>query len=75
MSELVAIGAYCIGTNQIDLQAANDNGVAVFIPTLTLAPWWNSRLAKPLRGWTRHLPEKNDALHRRVWGEIRERCA
>lgn len=29
--DLVAIGAYCIiGTNQIDLQAANETGVSVF---------------------------------------------
>ena len=28
--KLVAIGAFCIGTNQIDLQAARQKGIAVF---------------------------------------------
>ena len=37
-SDLVAIGAFCIGTNQIDLDAANARGVAVFN-----APFSNTR--------------------------------
>ena len=36
--DLLAIGAYCIGTNQIDLEAAALNGVAVFN-----APYSNTR--------------------------------
>ncbi|HSP81878.1 MAG TPA: phosphoglycerate dehydrogenase, partial [Myxococcaceae bacterium] len=35
---LLAVGAFCIGTNQIDLQAANRNGVPVFN-----APFSNTR--------------------------------
>ena len=35
---LIAIGAFCIGTNQIDLKTATDNGVAVFN-----APYSNTR--------------------------------
>ena len=27
---LIAVGAYCIGTNQIDMNAATENGIAVF---------------------------------------------
>ncbi len=65
--ELVAVGAYCIGTNQVDLQAANDHGVAVFN-----APYANTRSVVELAigeaiALTRHLPEKNTALHRNVW--------
>ena len=37
-SDLIAIGAYCIGTNQIDLDAASLRGVAVFN-----APYSNTR--------------------------------
>jgi D-3-phosphoglycerate dehydrogenase len=37
-TDLLAIGAYCIGTNQIDLEAASLNGVAVFN-----APYSNTR--------------------------------
>jgi D-3-phosphoglycerate dehydrogenase len=36
--DLLAVGAYCIGTNQIDLQAASLHGVAVFN-----APYSNTR--------------------------------
>ncbi len=36
--DLLAIGAYCIGTNQIDLHAASLHGVAVFN-----APYSNTR--------------------------------
>jgi D-3-phosphoglycerate dehydrogenase len=36
--KLIAIGAFCIGTNQIDLKAAQKNGVAVFN-----APFSNTR--------------------------------
>lgn len=36
--DLLAVGAYCIGTNQIDLEAAALNGVAVFN-----APYSNTR--------------------------------
>ncbi len=65
--ELVAVGAYCIGTNQVDLQAANDHGVAVFN-----APYANTRSVVELAigeaiALTRHLPEKNTALHLNVW--------
>lgn len=35
---LIAIGAFCIGTNQIDLKTATENGVAVFN-----APYSNTR--------------------------------
>jgi D-3-phosphoglycerate dehydrogenase len=36
--KLVAVGAFCIGTNQIDLEAAREHGVAVFN-----APYSNTR--------------------------------
>ena len=39
---LAAIGAYCIGTNQIDLEAASDHGIAVFnAPYPTRVRWSN----------------------------------
>ena len=36
--KLIAVGCFCIGTNQVDLQAAQENGVAVFN-----APYSNTR--------------------------------
>ena len=65
--DLVAIGAFCIGTNQIDLAAAAERGVAVFN-----APFSNTRSVVELAiaemiALTRRLTEKDDALHAGVW--------
>lgn len=65
--KLVAVGCFCIGTNQVDLQAATRKGVAVFN-----APFSNTRSVAELviaeailllRG----IAEKNAAAHRGVW--------
>jgi D-3-phosphoglycerate dehydrogenase len=65
--KLVAIGCFCIGTNQVDLDAATRRGIAVFN-----APFSNTRSVAELviaeailllRG----LPEKNAAAHRGEW--------
>ena len=65
--KLVAIGCFCIGTNQVDLQAARERGIAVFN-----APYSNTRsvaelvLAEAvllLRG----IPARNAAAHRGGW--------
>lgn len=65
--QLSAIGAFCIGTNQIDLAAANEKGVAVFN-----APYSNTRsvvelVIAELISLVRHIPEKNSALHSGLW--------
>jgi len=66
-TDLVAIGAFCIGTNQIDLAAAAAQGVAVFN-----APFSNTRsvvelVLAEMIALTRRLTAKNDALHAGVW--------
>ena len=65
--KLLAIGAFCIGVNQIDLQAATENGVAVFN-----APYSNTRsVAELIIGLAvmliRRIPDKNAAAHRGEW--------
>ncbi len=65
--DLVAIGAFCIGTNQIDLAAASRHGVAVFN-----APFSNTRSVVELAlaeiiAMARRLPEKNAQMHAGVW--------
>ncbi len=65
--DLLAVGAFCIGTNQIDLAAAAARGVAAFN-----APFSNTRSVVELAiaemiSLTRRLTEKNDALHRGIW--------
>ena len=64
---LVAVGAFCIGTNQIDLNAARERGIAVFN-----APYSNTRsvaelvLAEAIL-LLRGVPEKNTVAHRGGW--------
>src|SRR5690348_8526760 len=65
--DLLAIGAFCIGTNQIDLDAATQHGVAVFN-----APFSNTRSVVELAianiiGMARHLTDRNRALHSGIW--------
>jgi len=65
--DLVAIGAFCIGTNQVDLVAAARHGIAVFN-----APFSNTRSVVELViaeviALARHLTDKNAAMHAGVW--------
>ncbi len=65
--KLLAIGAFCIGVNQIDLKAATDKGVAVFN-----APYSNTRsVAELIIGLCvmliRKIADKNAAAHRGEW--------
>ncbi|HLR58313.1 MAG TPA: phosphoglycerate dehydrogenase [Beutenbergiaceae bacterium] len=64
---LQAIGAFCIGTNQIDLDAAAQAGISVFN-----APFSNTRSVVELAlaeiiALTRRLTEKDKALHAGRW--------
>ncbi|MBB5867047.1 D-3-phosphoglycerate dehydrogenase [Allocatelliglobosispora scoriae] len=66
-TDLVGIGAFCIGTDQIDLAAASKAGIAVFN-----APFSNTRSVVELAlaeiiMLTRRLSEKNAAMHEGVW--------
>jgi D-3-phosphoglycerate dehydrogenase len=64
---LLAVGAFCIGTNQIDLRTASSRAIAVFN-----APFSNTRSVVELAiseviALTRRLTQKNAALHDGVW--------
>lgn len=70
--QLTAIGAYCIGTNQIDLEAASDHGIAVFN-----APYSNTRSVVEMAigeliALVRRIPSKNAALHAGLWQKTAE---
>ncbi len=65
--DLLAIGAFCIGTNQIDLTGAASRGVAVFN-----APYSNTRSVVELAiaeiiALTRRLTGKDTGMHAGVW--------
>lgn len=64
---LLAIGAFCIGTNQIDLEAANHLGVPVFN-----APYSNTRsvaelIICELIALSRQLGDRNTGAHQGKW--------
>ncbi len=66
-SRLAAVGCFCIGTNQVDLNAARERGIAVFN-----APFSNTRsvaelvLAEAIL-LLRGVPEKSAVAHRGGW--------
>jgi D-3-phosphoglycerate dehydrogenase len=71
-TRLQAIGAFCIGTDGIDLAAAAAAGVAVFN-----APYSNTRSVVELAvaeiiALTRRLTEKNSGMHNGVWDKAAE---
>ena len=78
---LIGVGCFCIGTNQVDLDAATERGIPVFN-----APFSNTRsvaelvlaeIIMLLRG----IPQRNASAHRGVWVksaagsyEVRGKC-
>ncbi|RCI01210.1 D-3-phosphoglycerate dehydrogenase 2 [Rhizopus azygosporus] len=71
---LLAIGCFCIGTNQVDLQAAANQGIAVFN-----SPFSNSRsVAELVIGeiitLARHLGDRNNEMHSGVWNKVSKNC-
>ncbi|KAI8980454.1 hypothetical protein BDB01DRAFT_796467 [Pilobolus umbonatus] len=71
---LLAIGCFCIGTNQVDLQAAASRGIAVFN-----SPFSNSRsVAELVIGeiimLARQLGDRNSEMHDGVWNKVSSRC-
>jgi D-3-phosphoglycerate dehydrogenase / 2-oxoglutarate reductase len=65
--DLQAIGAFCIGTNQIDLGAAARLGIPVFN-----APFSNTRsvvelVIAEIIALARHLTDKNAKMHAGIW--------
>ncbi len=70
--KLVAVGCFCIGTNQVDLEAAQERGIPIFN-----APYSNTRsvaelvLAQSIL-LLRGIPEKNALAHRGIWKKSAE---
>jgi D-3-phosphoglycerate dehydrogenase / 2-oxoglutarate reductase len=66
-TDLLAVGCFCIGTNQVDLVDAAARGVAVFN-----APFSNTRsvvelVLGELLALARRLPEKTQRMHDGIW--------
>ncbi|UDW83710.1 phosphoglycerate dehydrogenase [Pasteurella canis] len=67
--KLIAIGCFCIGTNQVDLNAAKLRGIPVFN-----APFSNTRsVAELVLGeilvLMRNVPQANAEVHRGIWNK------
>lgn len=68
-NRLLAVGAFCIGTNQIDLDACLEKGVVVFN-----APYSNTRSVVELAigeiiMLMRSIPDKNRDMHQGKWSK------
>ncbi|WP_017932909.1 phosphoglycerate dehydrogenase [Nocardioides sp. Iso805N] len=66
-ADLQAIGCFCIGTNQVDLEYAAEKGIAVFN-----APYSNTRsvvelVIAEIISLARRLPDKTQKMHAGVW--------
>ncbi len=73
-ADLLSIGCFCIGTNQIDLAAANRRGVPVFN-----APFSNTRsvaelIVAELIALARQLGDRSREVHQGVWRKISDGC-
>ncbi|CAG8503579.1 13149_t:CDS:2 [Funneliformis caledonium] len=72
--KLLVIGCFCIGTNQVDLEVAAKQGIAVFN-----SPFSNSRSVAELViaeiiSLSRHLGDRNIELHQGMWNKVSSQC-
>lgn len=72
--KLLAVGAFCIGTNQIDLGACMQRGIAVFN-----SPFSNTRSVAEIVianciNLLRRITEKSEAAHQGKWQKSSEHC-
>lgn len=71
---LIVVGCFCIGTNQVDLDFAARNGIAVFN-----SPFANSRSVAELViaeiiVLARQLGDRSNELHKGTWNKVSAQC-
>ncbi|KAK0513001.1 hypothetical protein JMJ35_005018 [Cladonia borealis] len=71
---LIVIGCFCIGTNQVDTQYAAEHGIAVFN-----SPFSNSRSVAELVigeiiSLARQLGDRSNEMHRGTWNKVSNGC-
>ncbi|KEY67363.1 hypothetical protein S7711_07574 [Stachybotrys chartarum IBT 7711] len=71
---LIVIGCFCIGTNQVDLEYAAHHGIAVFN-----SPFANSRSVAELViaeiiSLARQLGDRSNEMHRGTWNKVSAKC-
>lgn len=73
-NRLLTIGAFCIGTNQIDLKGAKSRGISVFN-----APFGNTRsvaemVLSEVVMLARRLGQRSNEMHQGVWKKVSADC-
>ncbi|KAL1302553.1 hypothetical protein AAFC00_002935 [Neodothiora populina] len=71
---LIVVGCFCIGTNQVDLQYAANAGIAVFN-----SPFSNSRsvaelVISEIIALARQLGDRSMELHQGIWNKVSAGC-
>ncbi|KAI9714770.1 MAG: Phosphoglycerate dehydrogenase ser3 [Bogoriella megaspora] len=71
---LIVIGCFCIGTNQVDLQFAADKGITVFN-----SPFSNSRsvaelVVAEIIALARQLGDRSNEIHNGIWNKVSNGC-
>ena len=71
---LIVVGCFCIGTNQVDLEYAARHGIAVFN-----SPFANSRSVAELViaeiiALARQLGDRSNELHKGTWNKVSAKC-
>lgn len=71
---LIVIGCFCIGTNQVDLKFAAEQGIAVFN-----SPFSNSRSVAELMigeiiALARQIGDRSNEMHNGVWNKVSNGC-
>ena len=71
---LIVVGCFCIGTNQVDTQYAAEHGIAVFN-----SPFSNSRSVAELViaeiiCLARQLGDRSTELHKGTWNKVSNGC-
>ncbi|RMZ83804.1 hypothetical protein DV738_g865, partial [Chaetothyriales sp. CBS 135597] len=73
-TNLIAVGCFCIGTNQVDLKYAASRGIAVFN-----SPFSNSRSVAELMigeiiALARQLGDRSGEMHQGRWNKVSAKC-
>ena len=71
---LIVVGCFCIGTNQVDLKYAAENGICVFN-----SPFSNSRSVAELMigeiiALARQFTDRSNELHKGIWNKVSTGC-
>ena len=71
---VTTVGCFCVGTNQVDLKAARENGVVVFN-----APFSNTRsvaemVVAEIVMLSRKLGTRNTEMHQGIWNKSSAQC-